>query len=271
MKNTLHSPLVHNPVTATAFRLEHVYDLLVELVGRDMKIRYKRSVLGIAWSLLNPLLQLCVFVIVFQHVLPLDIPNYPLFVFIGLLVWSWFQSALMAATTSIVDNRELIKQPHFPAAILPVVMVITNWIHFVLALPILFGMLALSDLPFVPVMLLLPLLMLIQALLIVSASYFLAALHVTFRDTQYLLGVFLLMGFYLTPIFYDFSVIQGPYRFFLQLNPVLQLVEAYRAILLHGELPPVTPLLLMGLLSGALLLWGYRLFTHSSYTFVEEL
>lgn len=249
----------------------YTYDLLRVLVGRDMKIRYKRSFLGIAWSLLNPLMQLFVFIIVFQRVLPLDIPNYPLFVFTGLLTWTWLQSSLMAATTSIVDHRELLKQPHFPAAILPIVMMTTNLVHFVLALPILFGMIALARLPVSPAMLLLPAIMLVQCLLIVSVSYFLATLHVTFRDTQYLLGVFLLLGFYLTPIFYDFAIITDPYRTILQLNPMLHLVEAYRAVLLYGEYPPAFPLCIISLLSIGFFLWGYRVFTQTSYNFVEEL
>lgn len=252
-------------------RLVHGLDLLRVLVGRDIKIRYKRSVLGTAWSLLNPLLQLCVFSTVFQLLLPLNIPNYALFLFIGLLAWTWFQSSLMAATTSIVDNRELLRQPNFPQAILPVVMVTTNLVHFVLALPILFGIMALMGHPLSATALVLPLIILLQYVLTVSISYFMATLHVTFRDTQYLLGVFLLLGFYLTPIFYDSGALAEPYRTALQLNPMFHIIDAYRAILLRGEMPGGIPLLSMGIASGISLAWGYRLFVRASHTFVEEL
>ena len=112
-------------------------DLLRELVARDMKLRYKRSVLGIAWSLLHPLAQLLVFYFIFDLVLPLNIPNYPMFLFTGLLAWSWSQSALLQATIAIVENGDLIKRPGFPAAILPAVTVTSHLVHFLLALPLL--------------------------------------------------------------------------------------------------------------------------------------
>jgi len=113
---------MRNPVTLSHVRQPlYIYDLLRALVVRDMKLRYKRSILGVAWSLLNPLIQMLVFVLLFRRVLQLDIPNYPSFVFTGVLAWSWFQSALSLAAGAITGNRELIRRPGFPAAILPVV------------------------------------------------------------------------------------------------------------------------------------------------------
>ena len=114
-------------------RVVYVRDLLHVLVARDMKLRYKRSILGVAWSLLNPLAQALVFSFVFVSVLPLNIPDYPLFLLAGLLAWNWFNSSLMLATGAIVDNRELIRRPGFPAAILPVVTVASDLIHFLIA------------------------------------------------------------------------------------------------------------------------------------------
>src|SRR6188768_4207585 len=119
-------------------RLIYIRDLLVTLVGRDMKLRYKRSILGIAWSLLTPLAQLAVFYVTFDVLLPLNVPNYLSFLFTGVLVWNWFQVSLYQATSTIVDNRELIKKPGFPTAILPVVTVASYLVHFLFALPILF-------------------------------------------------------------------------------------------------------------------------------------
>jgi lipopolysaccharide transport system permease protein len=104
-------------------RLVYVGDLLVTLVGRDMKLRYKRSVLGIAWSLLTPLAQLGVFYLIWNVFLPLNIPNYLSFLFSGMLAYGWFQTSLYQATSVIVDNRKLMKCPGFPAAILPAVKV----------------------------------------------------------------------------------------------------------------------------------------------------
>ncbi len=184
-------------------RLRYLYDLLRSLVDRDMKLLYKRSLLGIAWTLINPLLQLMVFVFVFQVILPVNIPQYSSFVFIGLLVWTWFQNSLFQATGVIISNRALIRQPGFPNEILPVVTVLTGLIHFILALPVLFIFLMIDGVQFQPILLLLlPILQTIQFVLTVSLSYFLAALNVTFRDTQHTLGVLLQLWFYVTPIFY---------------------------------------------------------------------
>jgi len=113
--------------------LTQIRDLLFTLVARDMKLRYKRSILGIAWSLLTPLAQLVVYYFVFTVLLPLSVPNYVSFLFSGVLVWSWFQMSLFQATSAIVDNRELIKRTGFPAAILPMVTVTTQLIHFLVA------------------------------------------------------------------------------------------------------------------------------------------
>ena len=133
-----------NMARTRAAKLAHVRDLFRELIARDMKLRYKRSVMGVAWTLLNPLAELVILFLIFGLVLPLDIPNYPAFLFIGIFAYGWFQNSLYFATGAIVGNRELVRQPGFPVLILPVVTVASNLIHFLLALPILFALLLYS-------------------------------------------------------------------------------------------------------------------------------
>jgi len=251
--------------------LIYLRDLLRELIGRDIKLRYKRSVLGILWSLINPLLQLLVLSLIFRIVLPLDIPNYNTFLFTGLLVWTWFQTSLYTATGTIVENRELIRRPGFPAGILPIVTVATNFIHFLLALPILLIFLLFAGIPFNQAMLALPVLFAVQFLFTLSLVYFIATFHVRFRDTQYLLGIALLLGFYLSPVFYEASVIPQQYQLLYRLNPMVTLIEAYRSILIEGEYPGFLGLLLLSLISIILLSIGYRLFKYGRSRFVEEL
>ncbi|MCZ0899624.1 ABC transporter permease, partial [Microcoleus sp. HI-ES] len=106
-------------------KIAHFFDLLRVLVDRDMKLLYKRSALGIAWTLINPLLQLAVFSFVFRSVIPINIPQFSSFAFSGLLIWSWSQTALFQATGLITNNKALIRQPNFPTAILPVVTTMT--------------------------------------------------------------------------------------------------------------------------------------------------
>jgi len=246
-------------------------DLLITLVARDLKLRYRRSVMGVAWSLLNPLAQLLVLSFVFRTILPLRIPNYTVFLFVGLLPWTWFQISLFQATDSIVGNRELIRRPGFPVSILPVITVTSNLIQLVLAFPVLVLFMLFSGINLTSAVFVLPILVILQFALILSLAYPLATLHVTFRDTQYLLGVFLLVGFYLTPVFYDVSAIPERYQLIYRLNPMVDLVDAYRTVLIHGQLPNASSLWLMGLLIVLLLVFGHIFFMRASYQFAEEL
>jgi lipopolysaccharide transport system permease protein len=246
-------------------------DLLRELVSRDIKLRYRRSVLGVAWSLVNPLAQLLVFYFVFSRILPLNIPNYALFLFIGLIVWNWFQSSLIAGTGAIVENRELIKRPGFPTGILPVVTVTTNFVHFVLALPIVLIFMALNQIHVTSAIVILPILFAFQFLLTLSLVYILASVHVTFRDTQYLLGILLLLGFYLSPIIYDSSAVPVEFQDIYRLNPMVFLIESYRSVLMVGELPDAKGILIVGTLSIILISVGFWVFKRSRQRFVEEI
>lgn len=251
--------------------LRYRWDLLFELVQRDMRLRYKRSLLGVLWSLLNPLLQLLVFQFIFAIVLPLNIPHYALFLFIGLLAWNWFQSALIEATGSIVDNRDLIRRPGFSNTILPLVPVTSNFIHYLLALPVLLAFLLFSGIPLRPIALFLPLVLAVQFLVTLSLAYVVAALHVQFRDTRYLLGIALLLGFYLSPVFYDPGSIPQAYQAIYHLNPMVTMIEAYRNLLIDGSLPPLNTLGITAFAGVAALFAGIQIFQKKSIHFAEEL
>ena len=251
--------------------LRHRFDLLRELVLRDMKLRYKRSLLGIGWTILNPLAQLLVLGFVFGRLLPLGIPNYTIFLFIGLLAWTWFQSALTAGTGVIADNRDLIDRPGFPAAVLPVATVTTNLIHYLFSLPVLLVFLLVARIPITSEIVALPLVIAVQFLLTLGLCYLTAAIHVTFRDTQYLVGIALMLGFYLSPVLYDPDNLPPRIQAIYQLNPMAVLLTAYRDILLYGQPPDFLALALVGLVSILLLVAGYRFFMVKSYHFVEEI
>ena len=252
-------------------KIAHFFDLLRVLVDRDMKLLYKRSALGIAWTLINPLLQLAVFSFVFRSVIPINIPQFSSFAFSGLLIWTWSQTALFQATGLITSNKALIRQPNFPTAILPVVTTMTGLIHFLLALPVLIIFLAVDGVQPSSVLFVLPLLMVIQFVLTVGLAYPLAALNVTFRDTQHTLGVLLQMLFYLTPIFYDLNSVPKEFQPLYQLNPMVPLLEAYRAILLKGTQPDWQALLIVTLVVAVILPISLAIFRRQSNTFVEEL
>ena len=251
--------------------LTHLFDLVRELLVRDIKVRYKRSFVGLGWSLLNPLLQVAVLSVVFRYLLPLNVPDFTLFLFTGILVWGWFQDSLHSATAVIVHSGPLLKQPGFPVAVLPVISVASSLVHFLLALPILLAALWITGHRLSGAIAMLPLLIVLQFGLLAGLSYFLAALHVKFRDTQHLLGVALLLGFYLAPVFYEPRVIPGPYRLLYNLNPMVHLIGGYRAALMRAEVPDLAPLALIAVFSAILTAAGISRFRKASRRFLEEL
>jgi lipopolysaccharide transport system permease protein len=252
-------------------RFGHHYDLIYELVLREIRIRYQRSVLGIGWSLLNPLLQWLVFFFVFRWIVPVHVTNFPVFLFIGILVWNWFQGCINGGSSVITDNPALIRQPAFPTTILPVITVTSQLVNFVLALPILFAVLLWSGVSLSAWSLLLPVMIALQFVLTLAIVYVTAAVHVSFRDTQYLLGVALLLGFYLSPVFYDVSAVPVAFAALYRLNPMVSLLDGYRAVLLRGEAPDVRALGLIAVASALMLTLAYRFFARASHHFVEEL
>jgi lipopolysaccharide transport system permease protein len=252
-------------------RLVYAWDLLWALVVRDLKLRYRRSFLGIIWSLATPLAQMLVFSFLFHRVVPLGIPNYPVFVFSGLIAWTWFQTSTTMAAAAITGNKELVSQPGFPSAVLPAVTVATNLTHFVVELPVLFVFLVLTGERLTAALLALPLVIAVQYVFSLAIAYPIAAVNVAFRDTQHIATLVLLLLFYLTPVFYDADAVPVAYRPVYELNPLTRLIGAYRAILLRGELPDMVGLLTFGVVAGLGLWLGHVVFRRASVRFVEEL
>jgi lipopolysaccharide transport system permease protein len=208
---------------------------------------------------------------VFGSVLRVDIPNFGAYLFTGLLVYGWFQNALNLATLAIVGNRELVRRPGVPSAILPVVTVASNLVHFVLSLPILFGLLIFQGIPITSAILALPLLIALEFAFIVGLAYPVATIHVWFRDTQHVLRVALQLLFYMTPIFYEAKSVPAPLQPFYRLNPIAPMVDAYRAVLVRGEWPTASSLLTVTVVSSATLLVGIAWFRRTSHRFADEL
>lgn len=201
-----------------------------------------------------------------------DIPNFPAYVFIGVLVWGWLQMSLSLCSNAITGNRELVRRPGFPVAVLPIVILTTNLIDFLLAFPILLVFLVVGGSELTPALLVLPFVMLLQFLLMLGLGYLLATFQVTFRDTTHLLNVLLRLGFFFTPIFYNpAKMLPARYQWLYRLNPIVHLLDAYRAVLLEGTLPAPRSFLILGVLIIILLPFGYKTFIQARYRFLEEL
>ena len=213
--------------------------LLESLVSRELKARYRGSVLGFVWSFVNPLLLLLTYTLVFTVILPNrqpDIQPFFLFLFCGILPWTWFQASLSESSGVLIASANLIKKVLFPAEVLPSVCVLANLAHFLLGLPILLLFLAWQGkLAWTAV--LLPLPILVQLVLTLGLSLFLSALTVHFRDIQSILQHALHLWFFATPVIYSYAAIaEGtPLRQVLRLNPMTHVIVTYQQMLFHGN------------------------------------
>jgi ABC-type polysaccharide/polyol phosphate export permease len=241
------------------------------LVIRDLKVRYRRSVLGFAWSFLNPLLMMVVFAIVFTALRQRSIAKYPIFLLSGLLPWQWFSNAVIAASSSIASNAALVRKVYFPREVLPLVAVLSNMVNYLLALIPYVAFMLFFRVPVTPWIALLPLVMIVQFLFTFGLGLILCTADVFYRDTKEILQVVMRLWFFLTPIFYSPDALSGTMaRWVNTLNPMSPLVCAYRAILYTGA-PLQYRSLVPGLgLSLLLIIIGYIVFSQYDGVFAEE-
>lgn len=252
-------------------KLRYGRDLLWVFLSRDLKVQYKRSFLGIAWSLLIPLTQLLIFGFLFKTVMNVGTPRYSAYAFTGLLMWSFFQTSLAQGTNAITENRELVRQPGFPVRLLPVTVLISTLYHTIIAFPILLVFLLLNHAPVGFIYLLVLPLLGLQSLLTLSLLYLLAPLNVVFRDVQHIVAVALQLLMFVNPVFWDASLLPERFHWVYAWNPLAHLLDAYRGVLLHGQNPDWVYLGLVGLGSAGVLVLTQRWFVGMSHRFAEEL
>lgn len=263
--------MLHNLV-----RLLRHRSLIQSLVTRELKARYRGSVLGFFWSFINPLLLLLVYWFVFSVVLPgirpIDIEPYALFMFCGLLPWTWFSSSVLEASNVLIAGGNLIKKVLFPAEVLPVVTVLANMIHFLLGLPIIAAALVYFAVPVRPLELLwLPVVVLVQLFFTLGLALIVSSLTVHFRDLKDILGNLMTFWFFATPIIYPMSLAPPSGKVLLDLNPFTHLVISYQEILFYdGPFGHWKWLLALGGVSIVLFLLGYFLFDRLRDSFAEE-
>lgn len=249
----------------------HWRDLLRELVARDLKVRYQRSAIGLSWSLMKPLSQLTIFAIVFSEVLSLDIEHYTTFVFTGVLCWAWFSTALTSATVSVTGSRELVRRPGFPLPVLPVLAILSNGVHFVLALPLLVICSIIETGWPGPSLIALPAMIALQFVLMLAFAQLMAAVQVYFRDFEHLITIAMMLGFYMTPVFYRPISIEHDYWFLTTYNPMAWILDGFRSILWKHEWPDGMIFLKVLALALPILVLGNVFFTRVSARFVDEL
>jgi lipopolysaccharide transport system permease protein len=272
--------MLHNLAQLPRYRA-----LIQSLVARELKARYRGSVLGFFWSFVNPLLLLLVYSFVFTFVMPAShdprIEPFALFMFCGILPWTWFSSSLAESAGVLISGGNLIKKVLFPAEILPIVSVLANMVHFLFGLPILAGFL-LYSLPsgrlHASELAIFPLVVLVQLLLTLGFALILSALTVHFRDIRDILSNLLTFWFFATPIIYPYFLFQDPATgkelwqgTLLKFNPFTHLAITYQEILFfNGPVGHLPLLLVLGAISVLFFLFGYWVFDRLRDTFAEE-
>jgi ABC-type polysaccharide/polyol phosphate export permease len=261
-------------VVFTQVRTLFRYRLLIQsLVGRELKARYRGSILGFFWSFFNPLLLLLTYGLVFTYMLPVTrsarVAPYFLFLFCGILPWTWFNSSLLEGSGVLIAGGNLIKKVLFPAEVLPVVTVLTNLAQFLLGLPILLLFLALTG-HLRPSALLVPAPMLVQLVLTLGLALLISALTVHFRDIQNILSHLLHLWFFATPVLYSYEETPRALKAVLRLNPMTHVIFSYQQMLFDGHFDHGRGLLLSGLIAVGAFALGAFLFDRLRDTLAEE-
>jgi len=248
----------------------HFGDTLRVLVGRELRIRYKGSFFGILWAVLTPLATVVILQFLFTKLLRFTIPHFAVFLYAGLLPWTWFQSALQTGAMTLIENRDLVRTPFFAKPLLPGAVTCTNFILYLLALPIFLGLMMADGVPFTRALVALPLVWAVQGILVLGFTLLIASIGVLVRDIAHLMVVILTFWFYLTPIFYDLTQIPPESARWLSFNPMAAIITAHRAVTMYGKLPDWLALGYVTLVSTALLAVSLVIFRTLEDAFIDE-
>jgi lipopolysaccharide transport system permease protein len=250
--------------------------LIQSLVARELKARYRGSVLGFFWSFINPLLLLSIYTFVFSYVLVKarqpDMDPYALFLFCGILPWTWFSSSLLESSNVLIAGGNLIKKVLFPAEVLPIVTVLSNMVHFLLGLPILIAFLIYFQTPLQwSEVVWFPVVVLVQLILTLGLALIVSALTVHFRDFKDILSNLMTFWFFATPIIYSMNDSPPIGKTVLDMNPFTHLAISYQEILFFkGDFGHWKWLMALGVASVGLFFVGYFIFDRLRDSFAEE-
>lgn len=249
-------------------------DLLWHMTVRHLRGQYKQSILGYAWAVVNPLSQMVIMSFVFATIMRFGSDGetpFALFLFVGLLPWIFFSQALSAATDSVIGASSLVTKVYFPREVLPTAAVFTKIVDLGFGLMILAGIMLYYGHPPESTSVWLPVLFFIHLLFTLGLSYPLAALNLFFHDVRFLVGVTLTLWFYLTPVIYPLSIVPDKYAFIYDLNPNALFIDAYRRVILYGQIPSLEKTLVGLGVSVLTFLVGYYLFKKMEPHFADRI
>lgn len=249
----------------------HYRELLVFLTWRDIKVRYAQAALGAAWAILQPLLTMVIFSVIFGQLaqLPSDGIPYPVFSYVALLPWQLFAGALQRAGTSLVGNSNLLTKVYFPRLIIPISAVAAGLVDFAIAFVVLFGLMLFYHIQLTWAVLVLPFLILLALLTALAVGVWLSALNVQYRDVQHMIPFIVQAWMYASPVAYSVGLIpSGKWRILYGLNPMAGVIQGFRWALL-GAPPPDELMVASVVIVGLLLTSGLYYFKRMEKTFAD--
>jgi len=248
-------------------------ELLKTSVKKDIGGKYKNSFLGVLWSFINPLLQILVYALIFPLVMKNggSYKDYTVFMVCGLIPWAYFTTVINRASFIMIENGNILKKVYFPRSILPLSLVTSETINFLVSCIIILAFIVIKGFGISKFILFFPLVLLIQYVLLLGVALIFSAVTVYMRDIQHFIGVVLQLLFYATPIVYSIDTIPEGFRWILKWNPMTYIIEGYRAIFYNQTMPDLKALGILGIISIVILIVGYLLFNKLQKRFAEEL
>lgn len=246
-------------------------ELLYQMTMRDLRIRYKQSIMGFGWAIFMPLVNTILFSVIFTRVAPIETPvAYPLFAFCGVWAWNLFAGSLKFAVHSLTSNVNLVTKIYFPREIFPVSAVLVCLIDTLVSATVLFGLMAWYGVGLSVTVLLVPVVLLVHLTLTIGFALLLAMSNLFFRDVKYIFEVVITLGMFTTSAVYPVDTIGGRLGTLIRLNPLTGIIEAYRSTLLYGQLPDVS-FLWAAVVSVLLVAVTWIIFHRSEFKFAESI
>ena len=220
---------------------------------------------------MNPLFQLIIYSLVFPHIMGNRIENYTLYLMIGLMPWTFFNNTIIQSAACIVTNGGIIKKVFFPREILPISILTSNLVNFLITQIIVFIALIFSGIPITDAVLFFPVVVIMQYILQMGFAFIFSSITVYIRDVEYIINIFMMLMFYLCPIVYEPSMIPNNLLKYFKLNPMFDIISFYRKILYEGTIPNMNDVLKIFIVCFVILVFGYSVFKRLEKRFAEEL
>ncbi len=246
-------------------------EFLKTSIQKEFRGKYKKSFLGVLWSFISPLCQLLIYAIVFPFILKNNISNYTVFLIVALMPWTFFNGTIIQSAACIVNNAGIVKKVYFPREILPISIVTSNLINFLITQIIVVIALLISGVGIGKSIVVFPIVVLLQYIFQLGLAFIFSAITVFIRDVEYIINIFMMLMFYLCPIVYNADMIPERFLKFFKLNPMFHIISYYRTILYSKDIPDMLDVGKVFAVCVGILVIGYQIFKKLQKKFAEEL